>query len=73
MEDIDSAVVGQVSGSQIKNGYNDAGWDIVPDNYSRFISQIDPDKYDQAYWAIGTGGQYERNAKAVKICPRISF
>ena len=58
MEDPEAAVEGQVASRKIRKGFNDAGWEIEPENYSRFITQIDPDKYDQAYWAIGAEDGY---------------
>ncbi len=43
MDDLYSATRGQVYQRRGQTGYNDAGWDILPGNYSRFIKQIDPD------------------------------
>ncbi|MFC2080015.1 T9SS C-terminal target domain-containing protein [Bacteroidota bacterium] len=43
MDDPFSATKGQVYQRSMQKGYNDAGWDIWPGNYSRFITQIDPD------------------------------
>ena len=58
MEDVEAAMVGQVASRKIKKGFNDSSWKIESGNYSRFINQIEPNKYDQAYWGIGTGGKY---------------
>ena len=44
MDDPFSATKGQVYQRSQQSGYNDAGWDIWPNNYSRFITQIDPEK-----------------------------
>jgi Divergent InlB B-repeat domain len=35
-------------------GFNDSGWNIVPGNYERFITQLDPDNTSKALWRVGT-------------------
>ncbi len=35
-----------------RKGYNDVGWDIVPSNYCRFLTQIDADQTSVGYWHI---------------------
>lgn len=44
MDDPFAATKGQVYQRRSQTGYNDAGWEIWPTNYSRFITQIDPEK-----------------------------
>ncbi len=44
MDDLYAAAKGQVYQRRSQTGYNDAGWEIWPGNYARFITQIDPDK-----------------------------
>jgi len=53
MDDPASAALGQVAQRDAQTGYNDAGWDIWPTNYSRFISQIDPDNESVGLFRIG--------------------
>lgn len=43
MDDPGAATKGQVYQRRSQKGYNDAGWEIWPTNYSRFITQIDPE------------------------------
>jgi len=38
------ATEGQVTQHQGQTGYNDSGWEIVPGNYERFITQIDAEQ-----------------------------
>ena len=33
-------------------GYNDVGWGILPGNYSRFLTQIDPGSGDVGFWNV---------------------
>lgn len=35
-----------------RNGYNDAGWKILPGNYERHLSQIDPEATSIGWWNI---------------------
>jgi hypothetical protein len=53
MDDIEAVTYGQVKQRAEQKGFNDSGWGIPTGNYERFITQIDPDKTDQAYWCIG--------------------
>ncbi len=53
MDDLQSATLGQVAQRDNQTGYNDAGWQIWPTNYSRFITQIDPDKESIGLFRIG--------------------
>lgn len=53
LDDIESLGYGQYKQRQESKGYNDAGWDIWPDNYSRFLTQIDPDGSSIPLWRIG--------------------
>jgi Beta-galactosidase len=45
--------MGQVVQRDEQKGYNDAGWDIWPDNYSRFLTQIDADATSIPLWRVG--------------------
>ncbi|MBF0199456.1 MAG: hypothetical protein HQL32_17205, partial [Planctomycetes bacterium] len=40
----DFAIQGQVTQHRSQTGYNDSGWDIVPGNYERFITQLNPEE-----------------------------
>jgi hypothetical protein len=53
MEDTFAATKGQVYQRRSQTGYNDAGWEIWPGNYSRFITQIDPDGTSIGLFRIG--------------------
>jgi len=33
-------------------GYNDVGWGIIPGNYSRFLTQVDPGSGDMGLWHV---------------------
>ena len=35
-----------------RNGSNDVGWGILPGNYSRFLTQLDPGSGDIGFWNI---------------------
>lgn len=37
----------------VRTGFNDVGWDIWPDNYTRFLYQIDADKTSIPRWHVG--------------------
>ncbi len=53
MDDPYAATRGQVYQRDSQTGYNDAGWEIWPTNYSRFITQIDPDNDSIGLFRIG--------------------
>lgn len=53
MEDLYAATKGQVYQRSSQTGYNDAGWEIWPGNYSRFITQIDPESESIGLFRIG--------------------
>lgn len=53
MDDTFAATKGQVYQRDRQTGYNDAGWEIWPGNYSRFITQIDPEKESIGLFRIG--------------------
>ena len=53
MDDLKSASYGQVAQRDNQSGYNDAGWDIWSTNYSRFITQIDPENESIGLFRIG--------------------
>ena len=52
-DDKDALTIGQVSQRREQKGFNDVGWDIWPDNYSRFLYQIDADLTSVPLWRIG--------------------
>jgi hypothetical protein len=43
----------QVRQRDTQKGFNDVGWDIWPDNYGRFLYQIDPDETSVPRWRVG--------------------
>ena len=54
MDHLEAAAMGNVAARDPppsgQTGYNDAGWEIHPGNYDRFITQIDPDNTSKAVW-----------------------
>lgn len=60
MDDPQSARDGQVSQRANQTGYNDAGWDIWPTNYARFITQINPEAESIGLFRIG--GDIDENS-----------
>ncbi len=52
MDDLSAATKGQVAQRDSQSGFNDAGWQIVPGNYERFIAQIEPDATSKALWRV---------------------
>ena len=44
---------GQVQQRGDQAGFNDVGWDIWPDNYSRLLDQIEPDETSIPLWRVG--------------------
>ncbi|MCF8379216.1 MAG: T9SS type A sorting domain-containing protein [Bacteroidales bacterium] len=53
MDDLYGATLGQVRQRDTQTGYNDAGWEIWPGNYSRFLTQIDPEGTSIGLFRIG--------------------
>ena len=43
----------QVRQRDTQKGFNDVGWQIWPENYSRFLYQIDPDETSVPRWRVG--------------------
>lgn len=52
MDDLDAATKGQVAQRDNQKGFNDAGWKIVPGNYERFITQLQPDTTSKGLWRV---------------------
>ena len=51
-----------------RDDYNDVGWDILPSNYSRFITQIDPEETSLGWWHIGPRESiYSRFARSTDV------
>jgi hypothetical protein len=53
VEDKAALLMGQVEQRRSQQGFNDVGWSIWPDNYSRFLSQIDADSTSVPLWRVG--------------------
>ena len=53
VDDKDALLLGQVRQRDTQKGLNDVGWDIWPDNYGRFLYQIDPDATSIPLWRVG--------------------
>lgn len=53
IDDKSALSMGQVKQRGNQNGFNDVGWDIWPDNYGRFLYQIDAEDTSIARWRIG--------------------
>ena len=67
-DDKKSLKLGQVGQRGDQSGFNDVGWQIWPDNYSRLLYQIDPDKTSIPLWRVGgpitpTSSIYSRFAR----------
>ena len=68
VDDKDALVLNQSKQRPQQKGFNDAGWQIWPDNYSRFLYQIDADETSIPLWRIGgpitkTSSIYSRFAR----------
>lgn len=68
IEDKEALTLGQVGQRGNQKGYNDVGREIWPDNYSRFLYQIDADATSIPLWRIGgpitpTSSIYSRFAR----------
>jgi len=53
VDDKDALLMGQVEQRRSQEGFNDVGWQIWPDNYSRFLYQIDADETSVPLWRVG--------------------
>jgi len=68
VDDKTALLLNQVRQRDSQTGFNDVGWDIWPDNYSRFLYQIDADATSIPLWRIGgpitkTSSIYSRFAR----------
>ncbi len=52
LEDAAAATSSSLGSRKPENGYNDVGWKIIPSNYSRFITQVDPGTEDVGWWHV---------------------
>ncbi len=53
VDDKHALTLGQVGQRGDQAGFNDVGWEIWPDNYSRLLTQIDPDATSIPRWRVG--------------------
>lgn len=53
IDDRKALTYGQVQQRGDQAGFNDVGWDIWPENYSRLLEQIDADETSVPRWRIG--------------------
>jgi hypothetical protein len=53
IDDKKALTYGQVQQRGDQAGFNDVGWEIWPDNYSRLLTQIDADATSIPLWRIG--------------------
>ncbi|MBX7211171.1 MAG: hypothetical protein K1X78_22890 [Verrucomicrobiaceae bacterium] len=53
VDDKNALLLGQVRQRDTQTGLNDVGWDIWPDNYCRFLHQIDADETSIPLWRVG--------------------
>ncbi|HUT94944.1 MAG TPA: beta-galactosidase [Thermoguttaceae bacterium] len=53
IDDADALRFGQVRQRSSQKGFNDVGWEIWPDNYTRFLYQIEADSTSVPHWRIG--------------------
>jgi hypothetical protein len=68
IEDKEALKLGQVGQRGNQAGFNDVGWQIWPDNYGRFLYQIDADETSIPLWRVGgpitpTSSIYSRFAR----------
>jgi hypothetical protein len=68
VDDTNGLTLNQVRQRDTQTGFNDVGWDIWPDNYGRFLYQIDPDATSIPLWRVGgpitrTSSIYSRFAR----------
>ena len=68
VDDKNGLLLGQVRQRDTQTGLNDVGWDIWPDNYGRFLDQIDADATSIPLWRVGgpitkTSSIYSRFAR----------
>ncbi|MEY3480749.1 MAG: hypothetical protein RIQ71_1524 [Verrucomicrobiota bacterium] len=68
VDDKNGLKLGQVRQRDTQTGLNDVGWDIWPDNYGRFLYQIDADATSVPLWRVGgpitkTSSIYSRFAR----------
>ena len=68
VDDENALTLGQVRQRDTQRGLNDVGWDIWPDNYGRFLYQIDADATSIPLWRVGgpitkTSSIYSRFAR----------
>ena len=68
VDDKNGLLLDQVRQRDTQTGYNDVGWDIWPDNYGRFLYQIDADATSIPLWRVGgpitqTSSIYSRFAR----------
>ena len=53
VDDKKGLLLGQVRQRDTQTGLNDVGWDIWPDNYGRFLEQIEADATSIPLWRVG--------------------
>ena len=68
VDDQNGLLLNQVRQRDTQTGFNDVGWDIWPDNYGRFLYQIDADATSIPLWRVGgpitkTSSIYSRFAR----------
>ena len=68
VDDENALLLNQVRQRDSQTGFNDVGWDIWPDNYGRFLYQIDADATSIPLWRVGgpitkTSSIYSRFAR----------
>lgn len=51
LEDVKSATLGELDNTQA-NGTNDVGWNLLPDNYDRYLHQLTPNATSTGYWNV---------------------
>lgn len=69
VDDRNGLLLDQVRQRDTQTGFNDVGWNIWPENYSRFLYQIDPDETSVPRWRVGgpltkASSIYDRFARA---------
>ena len=67
--------IGQGMVNRKRMGYNDVGWGILPGNYARFLTQIDPGSGDIGLWNIDDSiyGRFARSFEYISGKKKLRF
>jgi len=67
-QDDPEKAIGGVMRNRQCDDYNDVGWDVLPGNYGRFLTQIDPEATSIGWWHKGPKASiYSRFARGFDV------